>query len=773
MIDFSRARGAAPPPPDGRLAWLGRSAARHPWPVLAAAAVFVLVAGVFGSSAAAHLSSGGFTDPAAQSSRAGQLLGATFRAEDPSFVVLGTAARGTVNSPAARRAGRALTVLLRHDRGIAATQSYWSARHPHDPVLRSADGRQALILGYASGDAAAQAATARRVAAQSGAMSSPALRVVVGGAAIVNLEASNQIKHDLVRAESIALLLTLLLLVLAFRGVIAAVLPVITGVIAIVGTLLLLRGLASVTSVSIYALNLTTALGLGLGIDYSLLLVSRFREELAAGRPTEAAVAETVRTAGRTVLFSAVTVAVSLLALLLFPEYFLRSFGYAGIAVVALAALAALLVIPALLGLLGPRVNRLSVPLRGPRPAGAGWWHRFAALVMRYPARIAVTVAVLLVAFVLPFTQARLGQADDRVLPPTAQGRQVGDALRAHFAAFGPAPVDVVADGIRPADRRDTIARYAAALSAMPDAAQVQAMTGTYAHGHRVAPPARASGQFATHWGTWFKVLPASDPNAARAVALVDRIRSRPGPLRVMVTGLTAQQVDTVASVSARLPPALAVMALVTLVALFLMTGSLVIPVKALVLSAASLSATFGVAVWVFQQGHLSRLLGFTASGYLDVSTLLLMFCLAFGLSMDYQVFLLSRIREEYELLGDTTAAVAMGLERTGRIVTTAAALLAMVFVVLGSSSVGLLKLLGGGIAVALLLDATLIRALLLPALMRLLGGVNWWAPGPLRWLHDRLRFASPARTSPAGSTSPVAPVISVCRAHRHHGTPR
>ena len=492
--------------------------------------MFIVVAAVFGSSAAADLGSGGFSDPAAQSSRAGQLLGTTFRAEDPSFVVLGTAARGTVHSPAAWRAGRALTVLVRHDRGIAAIESYWSVHHPRNPVLRSKNGRQALILGYATGDAAAQAATAQRVEAQSATMGSPALRVVVGGAAIVNLEASNQIEHDLVRAESIALLLTLVLLVLAFRGVTAAVLPLIIGVIAIVGTLLLLRGLASVTSVSIYALNLTTALGLGLGIDYSLLLVSRFREELAAGLATEAAVAETVRTAGRTVLFSAVTVAVSLLALLLFPEYFLSSFGYAGIAVVALAAAAALLVIPALLGLLGPRVSRLSIPLqRRPRPPQAGWWHRFAGLVMRYPARIAVAVFVLLVAFVLPFGQVRLGQADDRVLPPTAQGRQVGDALRAHFAAFDPAPVDVVAAGIMPAARRQTIARYAAALSALPDAAQVEAVTGTYAHGHRIAPPLRSSGQFATRWGTWFKVLPASDPNAPRAVTLVDRIRSPAG----------------------------------------------------------------------------------------------------------------------------------------------------------------------------------------------------------------------------------------------------
>ncbi len=736
----------------GGLAALGRFAARHPRPILAAAAVFVVAAAVFGSSAAAHLSSGGFIDPAAQSTRAGQILGHTFRSEDPSFVVLGTATRGTVNSPAAQRAGRALTAMLNHERGIAAVQSYWAVHHPHNPVLRSRDGRQALILAYATGNGATQTATAQRVATQSMTMGRPPLRVVVGGAAIVNVEASNQIKHDLVKAESIALLLTLLLLVLAFRGLIAAVLPLIIGVIAIVGTLFVLRGLSSVTSVSIYALNLTTALGLGLGIDYSLLLVSRFREELAAGLPTEDAVGETVRTAGRTVLFSAVTVAVSLLALLLFPEYFLSSFGYAGIAVVALAALAALLVVPALLGLLGPRVNRLSIPLRRrPQAAGAGWWHRFAGFVMRYPVRITVAVAILLVAFVLPFAGVRLGQADDRVLPTSAQGRQVGDALRANFAAFDPAPLDVVAVGIMPGSRWDSIARYAATVSALPGAAQVQAVTGTYAQGRQIAAPVHDSAQFATRWGTWFKVLPSDDPNSPQAVALVNRIRSMRGPFPVLVTGLTAQQVDTVSSVSAHLPLALAVMALVTFLALFLMTGSLVIPVKALVLSAASLSATFGVAVWVFQQGHLSGPLGFTPSGYLDVSTLLLMFCLAFGLSMDYQVFLLSRIREEFDLCGDTTTAVAMGLERTGRIVTTAAALLAIVFIALGTSSVGLLKLLGVGIAVALILDATLIRALLLPALMRLLGSFNWWAPGPLRRLHARIGFSESAGPPPGG----------------------
>jgi RND superfamily putative drug exporter len=740
---------------------LGRFAARHPWPILAAALLFVIAAWVLGAGASARLSSGGFIDPNAQSTRAGAILGRGFRAEDPSLVVLATVRHGTINSPAARRAGHELTEIIVNEHGLGNVQSYWaihhsywSVRHHHNPVLHSRDNRQAIILAYATGNAARQTATAQRIASQR--LSNSVLQVRVGGAAVVGVQASDQIKHDLVRSESVALLLTLLLLVLAFRGLIAAALPLVIGAVAIVGTLLVLRGLTSVTSVSVYALNLTTALGLGLGIDYSLLLVSRFREELAAGLSTEDAVVATVRTAGRTVLFSAVTVAVSLLALLVFPEYFLSSFGYAGIAVVVLAAAAALLVIPALLGLLGHRVNRFSVPLRR-RPAApeAGWWHRFAALVMRYPLRITVAVSVVLVAFVLPFAHVRLGQADDRVLPASASGRQVGDAMRARFSAFDTAPVDVIAVGMMPATSPAFISQYAVTLSELPGVAEVQARTGSYVHGALVAPPGQGTLGFATPVGTWFRVVPAADPSSPAAVGLVQQIRTMEGPFPVLVTGLTAEQVDTVSSVTAHLPVALAVMALVTLLALFLMTGSLVIGVKALILSAGSLSATFGVAVWVFQQGHLSGLLGFAPAGYLDVSTLLLMFCLAFGLSMDYQVFLLARIKEEYELSGDTTAAVAMGLERTGRIVTTAAALLAIVFVALGTSGVGLLKLLGCGIAVALVLDATLVRALLLPALMRLLGSLNWWAP-PVLVRHRRAPAPRAARAP--GSPWPPRP---------------
>jgi RND superfamily putative drug exporter len=762
-------------PPDGGLAWLGRLAARHPWPILAVAALFLVFAGLVGRDAASHLATGGFTDPNAQSTKAGFLLASTFGVEDPSFVVLVTARHGTVDNPAATFAGRRIGRGLRQQPGVAGVQSYWSKTNPHSPDLVSRDHRQAVIVGFARGSAAAQNATTQWLATQE--RSTPALRVQVGGAVLASLEATNQTKKDLVSAESIALLLTLALLVLAFRGLIAGALPLVIGIIAIAGSLLVLRGLASVTSVSLYALNLTSALGLGLGIDYALLLVSRFREELAAGLPTEAAVVETVRTAGRTVLFSAATVAVSLLALLLFPEYFLSSFGYAGVAVVVLAACGALFVVPALLAVLGPRVNRFSVPLRRRTPATPpgqatrpGWWQRFAAFVMRFPVRIAVAVTLVLVVFGLPFSHVAFGLPDDRVLPASAPARQVGDALRANFGAFATAPVDVVAAGVMPAARWNQVAAYAATLSTLPDTAQVQARTGTYSRGRRTFPPTHRSLQYAATWGTWFRVVPSVDPSSGAAENLVNRIRATRGPFPVALTGLTAQQVDTVTSISHKLPLALGLIALVTFLALFLMTGSLVVPAKAVVLSALSLTATFGVAVWVFQEGHLSAALHFTATGTLDVSTLLLMFCLAFGLSMDYQVFLLSRIREEHLRSGDTTAAVGLGLERTARIVTTAAALLAIVFVALATSSISLLKLLGAGIAVALIVDATLIRALLLPALMRLLGSANWWAPAPLRRLHALVGFTEspgPATLAsrPRSTTAPRSQVAAAATA--------
>jgi putative drug exporter of the RND superfamily len=573
---------------------------------------------------------------------------------------------------------------------------------------------------------------------------------------------SDQVERDLARAEGIAVPITLVLLVVVFSSAVAGALPLAVGGLAIVGTLLVLRLLAALTDVSVYALNLTTALGLGLAIDYSMFMVSRYREELRGGlEPAEALVA-TMRTAGRTVLFSAATVAVALLALLVFPLYFLRSFGYAGIAVVALAALGAVVVLPALLAVLGRRIDSLRLPLgrrRPPAEVGTGAWHRIAMAVMRRPLPIALAVVAILLVLGAPFLGVRFGLPDDRVLPASATSRQVADAIRSDFTARDADALQVVAtDSGDPTRRTGEIAAYATALSRLDGVARVDALTGTYAAGHQVAPAAATAegpGQAATgaagQDATWLRVVPTVEAYSGAGERLVEQVRALPAPFAVEVGGHSAQLVDTKAAIGDRLPLAVAIIAVATLVLLFLMTGSVVIPVKALILNLLSLSAVYGAMVFVFQEGHLSGLLGFTPTGTIDTSMPVLLSCIAFGLSMDYEVFLLSRIKEEHDRSGDTVSSVAIGLERSGRIVTTLAALLAIVFAAFATSQVTFLKLFGIGAALAIVVDATLIRALLVPAFMRLAGRANWWAPRPLRLLHDRvgLREDVPRRSIP------------------------
>jgi putative drug exporter of the RND superfamily len=599
------------------------------------------------------------------------------------------------------------------------------------------------VLGRVTGDEEALDERAKQLTAAYAA-DGPDLRVQVGGQIQVFREVGEQVERDLVRAEGIAVPITLLLLVVVFASAVAGMLPLAVGGFAIVGTLLLLRLLGDLTDVSIYALNLTTALGLGLAIDYSLFIVSRYREELRAGREPAAALLVTMATAGRTVLFSAATVAVSLLALLVFPLYFLRSFGYAGIAVVALAAVGALVVLPALLAVLGRRVDRLRLPVGRRRvpsaAAGGGFWHRLATGVMRRPLPVATAVVALLLLLGTPFLGVRFGLPDDRVLPAGAASRQVADALRAGFAADESSALSVVATGIGdPSGRRQDIDRYATALSRLDDVSRVDALSGSYAAGRRLQGPSPAAMRFAAPDGTWLSVVPSVASSSPRGEDLVARIRALPAPFGAQVTGPAAQLVDTKASLAAHLPAAAAIIATVTFLLLFLMTGSVVVPLKALLLNLLSLTAAYGAMVFVFQDGHLADVLGFTATGTIDTSMPVLMFCIAFGLSMDYEVFLLSRIKEEHDRTGDTVAAVAVGLERSGRIVTAAAALLAIVFAAFATSRVSFLQLFGVGTALAVVVDATLIRALLVPAFMRLAGQANWWAPAPLRRLHRRV----------------------------------
>jgi RND superfamily putative drug exporter len=729
---------------------LGRFLLRRRWAVLAAALVAVVAAGAFGGSAVTRLKSGGFDDPAAESTRAAKVLRDQFGAGDPNLVLLVTAKGGEVDDPAVAAAGEDLTRRLAAEPDLAQVVSYWAAGAP---ALKSTDGSQALVLARITGDEEDMDA---RAAALTGAYArdDPILRVQVGGQAQVFREVGEQVEADLARAEAIAVPITLLLLVLVFASAVAGALPLAVGGFAIVGTLLVLRVLAEITDVSIYALNLTTALGLGLAIDYSLFIVSRYREELRAGRTEADALVATMRTAGRTVLFSAATVAVSLLALLVFPLYFLRSFGYAGIAVVALAAVGALVVLPALLAVLGRRVDRFRLPIGRRRAAaaaagepGSGFWHRVATWVMRRPLPIALAVVAFLVLLGSPFLGVRFGLPDDRVLPAQAQGRQVADAVRDNFATDEAGALSVVASGIGdPGSQLAAIDGYAAALSRLAGVQRVDALTGAYTGGRRLQGPLAATAaiapearRFAAAAGTWLSVVPSVEPGSAAGEDLVAAVRGLPAPFGAQVTGPSAQLVDTKASLFGNLPAAAAVIALVTFALLFLMTGSVVIPAKALVLNLLSLTAVYGAMVYVFQDGHGAGLLGFTPTGTIDTSMPVLLFCIAFGLSMDYEVFLLSRIKEEHDATGDTVAAVAAGLERTGRIVTTAAALLAIVFIAFATSEVSFLKLFGVGTALAILVDATLIRALLVPAFMRLAGQANWWAPAPLRRLHARV----------------------------------
>ena len=736
--------------------------------VLVVAVAVVGLAGVLGAGVVSKLRSGGFEDPAASSTRAEDALRDTFHTGEPNLVLLVTADHGTVDQADLANGGLELTRRLSAERDVSEVQSYWTTKAA---PLRSVDGRQALVLARIAGDDDATQKRAEQLATDFD-RDQGGMRVQVGGQARVFGEVSDQVERDLARAEMIAVPITLVLLVVVFSSAVAGALPLAVGGFAIVGTLLVLRLLAGLTDVSVYALNLTTALGLGLAIDYSMFIVSRYREELRAGREPPDALVTTMRTAGRTVLFSAATVAVALVALLVFPLYFLRSFGYAGIAVVALAAVGALVVLPALLAVLGRRIDSLRLPFGRRRAArraaaraaagpgagaagtGSGAWHRIAMAVMRRPVPIALGVVAVLLVLGAPFLGVRFGLPDDRVLPASASSRQVADAIRNDFTARDASALQVVAtDAGAPATRAAEIDRYAASLSGLAGVARVDAMTGSYAGGHKLqatggrattgaaarASAAQAADRFVAGGATWLRVVPTVEAYSSAGENLVERVRALPAPFGVEVGGPSAQLVDTKAAISDRLPMAVAVIAGATLLLLFLMTGSLVIPIKALILNLLSLSAVYGAMVFIFQDGHLSGLLGFTSTGTIDTSMPVLLSCIAFGLSMDYEVFLLSRIKEEYDRTGDTISSVATGLERSGRIVTTLAALLAIVFIAFATSQVTFLKLFGIGSALAIVVDATLIRALLVPAFMRLAGRANWWAPRPLRLLHDRI----------------------------------
>ncbi len=710
--------------------------------VLALTGLFVAVAVGWGTGVFGSLSDGGFEDPASESSRAAAAIDEQFGHVASDVVVVYQAPEGsgmTVEDAAFEQSVQdAVGSLPRAD--VTAVSSYWTSGGA--PRFVSADGQTTFVtLTLAGDDEVARDAAYARIA---DGLVSPDLHTWRGGQVPTFNDVNGQVEQDIARAETVSLPLLLILLVVVFGSLAAASLPLVVGGLAILGAFTVLNVLTRIGDVSVFAINIVTMLGLGLAIDYALFMVSRFREELASGSDVESAVVRTMSTAGRTVAVSGLTVAVALGSLLLFPMNFLRSMGMGGIAAVLIAMAAALTTLPALLAVMGRQVDSLRVPWRrGLAPAGtsdSGAWARLATAVMRRPLLVAGATVALLVALGLPFFQVALGGVDSRVLPEGTESRVAAETLEAEFPGTAALPVEVLVRGADDASLDATVTH----LSEVPGATTV-AVTARSGDAAVVA------------------VSFDGEATAAEAQSLVRDIRALdlPDGVTASVAGETARLVDLLAGLGSVLPWALAYLALATFVLLFLAFGSVVLPVKAMVMSVLSMSATFGVLVWGFQEGNLAGLLGFTATGTLEATQPVLIFAMAFGLSMDYEVFLLSRIREEWDRTGDNTVSVARGLQRTGRIVTSAALLFVVVVGAFATSGITFIQMIGVGLAVAVVIDATVVRALLVPATMRLLGRWNWWAPAPMAWFWERygLRESDPVpQVAPAPAAEP-APV--------------
>jgi RND superfamily putative drug exporter len=702
--------------------------------VLALGAIGLIVATYLGLGAFSKLQTEGFDDPASESTRAAELLEAEFGGT-ADYVLLVTAEEGSVDQGPASSAGAEVTRLLAQDPGLERVVSYFDT---HAPSMRSADGRHAIILASTAegADGAEPADVIERYDDDTGSTT-----VRVGGGEAIGEEIGAQIGRDLGLAESIAIPLILVLLVLAFGNVVGALVTLVVGILAILGTFAELSVLGSLTDVSIYSVNLTTGLGLGLAVDYGLLMVARVREERAAGRRTQDAVVRAVETAGRTIAFSATTVAVALASLLVFPQYFLRSFAYAGVGVMLITALSAVVLLPAALTLLGDRVDSWRVPrVRGIQGGASNMWTRIARFVTRRPLVTALPVLALLLLMAWPLLGISFGTPDDRVLPTSASSRQVGEVLRDEFSGDDTGAVTVVTGS---ALGDDAVGAYAAELSRLQGVERVESRVGVFSEGTAApavgqAPPG-ATGPDAER----ILVVTGLDSRSDEARDLVREIRDLPEPdgADVLVGGPTAELVDSTEAIVSRIPMALGWMTLTMLVILFLFTGSVVQPVRALALNVVGLAATLGAMVWVFQDGHLSEVLRFTPMP-MDISMMVLLFCIAFGLSMDYEVFVLSRIKEMRDLGHPHQEAVVLGLAHTGRIVSTAAALIAISFFAFLVSGVSFIQFFGLGTGLAILIDATLVRGVLLPAAMRVLGEASWYAPRPLRAVHARFGLA-------------------------------
>ncbi len=702
--------------------------------VLGVFAVLAVVLGALGATLFERVEGGGYTDSGSESSRALEVLREEFGQAPPNLLLL-VETESSVEDPESTAAATALVANLQERAGVTEVMSYWTS---HQPALRSVDGKQGLIVASVLGS---EREIDERVTAISEELTGEqgSLQVRAGGFAMLMHETVQQSKTDIAKGEAIAFPLTLIALMFVFGGLVAASLPLLVAIGTVLTTMGALWLLTLFTPLSVTATNVATLLGLGLAIDYSLLIVNRYRDELSEGRTPAGAVATTLRTAGRTVAFSALTVAVALAGLLFFPLLAIRSMGYAGIVVAALAALVSLTVLPAALLLIGTRIDKGQLGwwfLRAPRPApGEGAWHKLATAVMRKPISIGLAVTALLLLLGAPFLGVNLGFPDERTLPESMNSRQVTEIVARDFGESDQHTiVAVLPDSAYSAAGLDTIARD---MSDLDNVRRVDTATGSYAQGGLLLEPTAANSRFRVEKAVYLSIVSSTGDSDALA-DLVEQVRAVRTPSELLVGGVAAANADSVAAIENELPWALGFVVIMMLIVLFALTGSVVLPVLAVILSALSLTATFGALVWIFQDGHLSGVLGFTVTGNLSATVPVMLFAAAFGLAMDYQVFLLSRIREEYDRTGKNETAVALGLERVGRIVTAAAILISLVFLGFLASDITFMKAFGIGLPLAVIVDATLVRGFLLPATMKVLGDANWYAPEFLRRLHDR-----------------------------------
>ena len=716
---------------------LGAAVYRRRRLVFIAALIGIVFLAVFGFRVLPKLDSGGFNDPGSDSAAVTQILQTEFDSPDADLVV---ALKGAVpaDDPSFAAMGKSLTTKLAAIGGVKRVTSYWLTP---SPSLTSSDGNGAVLLvTYEPSSTVAASDITDEVKQVVAAVDLGATQVYLGGSSVVSQAITGQISSDLARSEAIAIPLTTILLLIVFGSLVAAGMPVLVGLASIFGSFFILYLLTYQTDVSVFALNLVTGLGLGLGIDYSLLVVSRFREELASGREVGAAVARTVASAGRTVVFSGLTVALTLAAMLFFPQFFLRSFAYGGISVVAFAVIGAVIVLPAVLGLVGPRINSLRIRRSVDRPNRGARWATLATAIMRRPWPVAIGSIAVLMLLAWPALGAKFGQIDERALPRDNYSVLDSAAITEDFPGLGGAPIDVMV----PADvDAEAIADYAADLSLVATIEGVDSPAGLFEGGARVGDP---TGRTALTSDGYVRLIATSTerPRSPAAEVVIAALRAVPAPsAQVLVGGFAAQYTDSQRGILQVLPWALGWVLVTVLLLLFMFTGSILLPIKAIILNILSLSAAIGVMVWIFQDGHLAWLVGdFVNTGTIDTSTVVLTAIVAFGLSMDYEVFLLSRIKEEYDRSGDNTASVALGLQRSAGIITAAAVLLAVNFAAFIPASVTNIKILGVGVTVAILLDATIVRLLLVPAFMRIAGRTNWWAPAPLRRVYERFGLA-------------------------------